>query len=473
MELAENIVVAGRFRLKRLIGRGGMGTVWEATHLRLDIPCAVKFMDVATVKEAHARFEREAKAAAQLRSPNVVQILDHGMCDDGTPYIAMELLDGEDLGKRLARVGRLAPQELIAIVNQVSRALTKAHQLGIVHRDLKPDNIFIVRDDDREIAKVLDFGIAKSLTHELSGSSTKTGAMLGTPFYMSPEQAQGTKQVDSRSDLWAMAVICFEALTGARPFVSEALGDLLVKIIVSPLPVPSQCGQVPAGFDAWWMRAASRDPAQRFQSAKDFVDSLALACGISQVSGVTDLARHPGSMPPAPPDLYERRNSTPAPAATQGLPGTGSPVARSSPSLAPPPVNKTGLIVGGIAGGILLLATVVGGAIALRAKATPESANGGSAGLPAATAAPSAQPLPAASSAAGSDARPQSSATQVSSAAAAVTLVPVEPPPTQPQATTTASVPKVAPQHSAAATAAPRATGPSTPQPKPTYNPGI
>src|SRR5215472_15348487 len=172
---APNVVIAERFRLTQMLGRGGMGSVWHAIHLGLDVPCAVKFIEGegAQLPEMQARFEREAKAAAMLRSPNVVQILDHGVCE-GTPYIAMELLDGEDLGKRLQRVGHLTPQELHAIVNQVCRALGKAHGLGIVHRDLKPDNIFLVHDDDREIAKVLDFGIAKSRVADLSGSNTKT-----------------------------------------------------------------------------------------------------------------------------------------------------------------------------------------------------------------------------------------------------------------------------------------------------------
>jgi serine/threonine-protein kinase len=292
MQLAEGMVVAGRFRLGQMLGRGGMGSVWQAVHLGLEVPCAVKFIegDLAALPEAQGRFEREAKAAAQLRSPHVVQILDHGVWE-GTPYIAMELLEGEDLGKRIARVGRLGPQETAGIVAQVCRALGKAHGAGIVHRDLKPDNIFLVRDDDREITKVLDFGIAKSRSLELGGSSnTKTGAMLGTPYYMSPEQAQGVRQVDSRTDLWALAIIVFQALTGRLPFESEALGDLLVKIIVSPLPVPSQCGPVPPGFDAWWAKAAARDPAERFQSAKELSDSLALVCGVSQASGITDLS---------------------------------------------------------------------------------------------------------------------------------------------------------------------------------------
>jgi serine/threonine protein kinase len=348
MQLAINTVVAGRFRLNHLIGRGGMGSVWHATHLGLDIPCAVKFIEgeMAQVPEAQTRFEREAKAAAQLRSPNVVQILDHGICE-GTPYIAMELLDGEDLGKRLTKAVRLSPQELHPIVNQVCRALTKAHALGIVHRDLKPDNIFLVRDDDREIAKVLDFGIAKSHSQQLGVSdTTKTGAMLGTPYYMSPEQAQGTKQVDGRSDLWALAVICFRALTGKLPFTSEALGDLLMKIIIGPIPVPSQYGPVPDGFDKWWTKATAREPAERFQSAKDFADSLALVCGVSQVSGIIDrphlrvVAHQTAAGPGVPPGQADARAQGPQPNPGYGpRPSTETPRPQAAP---PPQMMQTG-----------------------------------------------------------------------------------------------------------------------------------
>jgi hypothetical protein len=379
MQLAENTVVAGRFRLNRLIGRGGMGSVWQATHLGLDIPCAVKFIEgeLATLEEAKTRFEREAKAAAQLRSPHVVQILDHGICED-TPYIAMELLDGEDLGKRLAKVGHLTPAELHGIMSQVCRALTKAHALGVVHRDLKPDNIFLVKDDDREIAKVLDFGIAKSRMHDLNGSSnTKTGAMLGTPYYMSPEQAQGTRQVDFRTDLWALAVICFQALTGRLPFESGALGDLLVKIIMAPLPMPSQFGAVPPDFDRWWEKAASRDVTQRFQSAKDFSDSLALVCGVSQVSGTLDRAKltagQAGSIPrlvAASPYGHEPMEANYAPANTQGgsalgahgllgAPGTGAPMTNTVGGAAPG--SRTGLIVILAAAAVVVLGSIGGG----------------------------------------------------------------------------------------------------------------
>src|SRR5215472_10547433 len=161
--------------------------------------------------------------------------------------------------------------------------------MGIVHRDLKPDNIFLVKDDDREIVKVLDFGIAKANKNTLEGSNTKTGAMLGTPYYMSPEQAQGTKAVDSRSDLWSLAVIVFQCVTGKLPFESDALGDLLVKIIVAPVPVPSQVNaDVPPGFDQWFAKASCREPTQRFQTAREFAEALSLVFGISQVTELMD-----------------------------------------------------------------------------------------------------------------------------------------------------------------------------------------
>jgi hypothetical protein len=385
MLLAENTVVAGRFRLISLLGRGGMGSVWRANHLGLDIPCAVKFIegDLAAVPEAQARFEREAKAAAQLRSPHVVQILDHGVFE-GTPYIAMELLEGEDVGKRLARVGRLSPRDLFTIMSQVCRALARAHAVGIVHRDLKPDNIFIVKDDDREIVKVLDFGIAKSQSMDLSSGNTKTGALLGTPYYMSPEQAQGIKQVDFRSDLWALAVICFQALTGRLPFESDALGDLLVRIIVAPLPVPSQVGPVPPGFDAWWAKASSRDPRGRFDSAKELSDALALVCGVTNpgqpIESAAGAARGVGAVPTA----------------TTG--GIGSPMARTiDPVIPKKSMGAVAAILGIVAG-----VAVLGGGFAIwqsqRTGAAPvqASASLSVARNPAETAPPSVTPPPAA-----------------------------------------------------------------------------
>ncbi len=189
-----------------------MGAVWEGTHASLGSRVAVKFIDAeyAESPEARSRFENEARAAARLRSKHVVEVYDHGVSEDGRPFIVMEFLDGEPLDKRLDRVGRLSPKETAHVVLQVCRGLTKAHAAGIVHRDLKPENVFLVWDDEEgtDIAKVVDFGIAKFQDASLgSSSATRTGSVLGTPHYMSPEQARGLRSVDSRSDLWSVAVI--------------------------------------------------------------------------------------------------------------------------------------------------------------------------------------------------------------------------------------------------------------------------
>jgi serine/threonine-protein kinase len=273
---AKDAVVNGRYRLERELGRGGMGSVWVAHDLSLDTPCAVKFIDqgAAGSPELRARFEREAKAAARLRSPNVVQILDHGVCDD-TPFIAMELLEGESLGSRIARLGRLPREDTIRFVSDVARALTKAHAAGIVHRDLKPENIFLARDDDHETAKVLDFGIAKTRLPGDSLTKTRTGMLLGTPCYMSPEQANGTLPVDAKTDLWSLGVIAFQCVTGRLPFESEALGDLLDRIMNKPIPVPSRVADgVPPAFDVWFRSACARSPEVRFSGARELAEAL-------------------------------------------------------------------------------------------------------------------------------------------------------------------------------------------------------
>ena len=217
-------LVGGKYQLVKLIGRGGMGSVWEARHVSLGTPSAIKFIEAeyANSAEARSRFDKEAKAAATIQSKHAIQIYDHGVTDDGKPYIVMELLTGEPLDKRIERLGTLTLQDTARILQHVSRGLARAHERGIVHRDLKPENIFIVRntDDDEEIAKVLDFGIAKiqnSPHNPGITSSTKTGAVLGTPFYMSPEQARGLRNVDHRTDVWSLGVIAYKCLTGRLP----------------------------------------------------------------------------------------------------------------------------------------------------------------------------------------------------------------------------------------------------------------
>ena len=270
-------VIKGRYRLEQLLGRGGMGSVWRAEHLELGSKVAVKLLEAGVGSDERnlARFMREARAAAALKSKNVVQILDHGT-DEGRAFIAMELLIGESLRARMARTNGMAAVDALKFITELLRAIQKAHEGGVVHRDLKPDNVFIV-EDEPEFVKVLDFGIAKIQKTDLdmsAGSMTQTGMMLGTPYYMSPEQAQA-QQVDHRTDLWAIAVIAFEALTGKRPFVGDSFGELVISICTSPVPIPSSLTKVPRGFDEWFVHGTQREPARRFQSAREMADELA------------------------------------------------------------------------------------------------------------------------------------------------------------------------------------------------------
>lgn len=303
-------VIAGKYRLIHLLGKGAMGEVWRAEHTTLGAPVAVKLIDLDLLgpgthqnSEIVVRFFREAKAAAALRSPHVVQILDHGY-DDKLPYIAMEMLEGETLEGRLDRTRVLPPVMTATIITHVARAIGKAHEAGIVHRDLKPGNVFVVQNDDEEVAKVLDFGIAKATTGAFGaegGVSTRTGSVVGTPCYMSPEQALGNKSIDYRADLWSLGVIAFECICGVRPFDSEALGDLIVQICARPLPIPSEVVAasgvpIPEGFDAWFAKACAREPADRFQSARELAESLRFLL-VPDSSGIINFGVTGASMP--------------------------------------------------------------------------------------------------------------------------------------------------------------------------------
>jgi serine/threonine-protein kinase len=346
-------VVDGKYRLTTKLGQGGMGAVWRADHLTLNAPVAVKLLDpsISHTEEGLARFLREAQAAAALRGTHVVQTFDYGI-DKDVPFIVMELLVGENLAQRVSSKGPMPAPAVAMLLKQVARAMSKAHQAGIVHRDLKPDNIFLVDvEDDEPLAKVLDFGIAKA-SGELAvslASKTRTGALLGTPFYMSPEQAQGTMEVDFRSDLWALGVITFEALVGKRPFESEALGDLLLKICVLPIPVPSKHGAVPAGFDAWFARAVAREPSQRFGSA-------------SEMARAFERIVHPGRAMQASVDLSMSSPGLVMAPAGDSLEGTE---VLAAPTPSPRrPFFVMGAAVAVVLGGIALLAAFQGHATA-------------------------------------------------------------------------------------------------------------
>jgi eukaryotic-like serine/threonine-protein kinase len=253
-----------------------MGQVWRAEHLSLGSMVAVKLVDLASSpnpQETMARFLHEARAAASIKHTNVVQTLDHGA--EGTAaYIVMELLEGVSLAKQLERLRVLPVSDTVRIFREIGRALEKAHAQGIVHRDLKPENVFLANQDGREVVKLLDFGIAKTSDSTPNPHlKTQVGTVVGTPSYMSPEQVLG-KPLDYRSDLWQIAMIAFECVTGQRAFSGATLGELFMRICTAPMPVPSQIAKVPMGFDAWFARASQRDPNARFQSIRELVDTL-------------------------------------------------------------------------------------------------------------------------------------------------------------------------------------------------------
>jgi serine/threonine protein kinase len=293
-------LVARRFRLVRELGRGNMGTVWLADHETLGVRCAVKFSSVDAERDPayRERFEREARSVAKLDSPNVVRVLDYDVFD-GVPFLAMEWLSGEDLESRLRRVRRLRASEVHRLVTQVARGLERAHAAGIVHRDLKPGNIFLARSDRGEVAKILDFGLAKVTSVEGGEAMTQAGAVLGTPLYMSPEQARSVSDIDHRSDLWSLGVVTYECLLGKLPFDGPSLGEVFARIMFEPIPVPSAIDpDVPPAFDRWWARAACREVDGRFTSAREMADALGCALADEGHSSRSDLASVRSVRPP-------------------------------------------------------------------------------------------------------------------------------------------------------------------------------
>src|SRR5262245_57398243 len=274
--------IVGSYRLVRKIGEGGMGAVYLGEHTLLGRPAAVKMLlrDLSHREELVARFFNEARAATAVKHPGIVEIYDFGYHTDGSAYIVMEYLEGESLASRLATMRRLPEARATALCRQIAGALGAAHAKGIVHRDLKPDNVFIVRDPDTqdgERTKILDFGIAKLASEQAGISKTRTGTVLGTPAYMSPEQSKGAGNVDARADLYALGCILFEMLCGRPPFVAEGGGEVMAQHIYAPVPMPSSIAPIAPQLEQLILRALAKDPPQRFQSADDMISALQTA----------------------------------------------------------------------------------------------------------------------------------------------------------------------------------------------------
>jgi serine/threonine-protein kinase len=319
-------VLSGKYRLDKMIGQGGMGSVWAATHLGVGREVAIKVIaaQFASSREVRRRFDTEAKAAARLKSRHVVQVYDNGELADGTPFIAMELLHGETLHHRIHQKGPIPLVEAVKMITQVCRALAKAHQLGIIHRDIKPENIFLAEaeDDDGEyIVKVLDFGVARVQSPSQDEASTATGALVGTPLFMSPEQARGLRSIDHRTDLYSLGLVAYTMLTGNLPFTSESFTDLIVQICTRPLPrIVAAAPWLPATMDAWFFKACGREPQERFASAQELTDALDVAARVSQPQIPTADDR---SAPRLSHDVYPPPN-----VARPALPAALSPAAR-------------------------------------------------------------------------------------------------------------------------------------------------
>jgi serine/threonine protein kinase len=267
----------GRYALRDKLGSGAMGEVygaWDPQHQR-EVAIKVVRTDREGDDSVTHRLEREARALERIDHPNVVRVHEVGR-DAGRLFIVMERLLGETLQTRLEREGRLAPTIVHEIVAGTCAGIGHAHALAIVHRDLKPANVFLTESG----VKVLDFGIAKGLAGGTLGASTMSGAVLGTPHYMSPEQATDSKRIDHRTDLWSVGVIAYECLVGARPFEGANVAELAVAIVSGDPPPPSRrIAEISTDVDAWFARALARDPAARFQSAEEmpavFADAIA------------------------------------------------------------------------------------------------------------------------------------------------------------------------------------------------------
>jgi serine/threonine-protein kinase len=414
-------VLAGKYRVERVLGAGGMGVVVAAHHLQLDQKVALKFLLPAALSNADAvgRFLREARAAVKITGEHVARVLDVGQLENGSPYIVMEYLQGLDLAGWLTERGPLPIELAVDFLLQTCEAIADAHALGIVHRDLKPANLFCVERSDGQLSiKVLDFGISKVTTPGAAGHDmTRTHALVGSPYYMSPEQMQSSKNVDPRTDIWSMGIILFELLAGRTPFDAESVTELAIKVATTrPPSVRSFRPEVPPELEAVIATCLQKEPGQRYQTVgelavalKDFGSKQARA----SVERVLGTLRRAGISGPVLPPSGEFRVRTvsipgsgpiPAPITTASWgDSAASPRPRSRATLVA--VTLVGLAVLSLGGTLLFLrkppatVTAVPAAASTPAVAAP-TASSPPAAAPASSDPPavSLEPLPAAPS---------------------------------------------------------------------------
>jgi serine/threonine-protein kinase len=374
-------ILAGKYRIERMIGRGGMGAVYAAEHLLLNQRVAVKLLvgELVNSEEATHRFMNEARAAAKIQGDHVARVLDIAQLPSGAPYMVMEFLEGSDLSGLLKARGVLTVPEVVDYSLQALDALAQAHAAGIVHRDLKPANLFLAkRHDGSSVVKVLDFGISKNLT-PMAGTPqgmTQTRALLGSPEYMSPEQLRTPRGVDARTDIWSLGVILYELLTGRMPFTGEAMGELFMQIMeANPAPVRSHRADIPAALETIVMRCLSRDPAARYQTVAELAAALkpfasdqmrAVMAARQSSPGIRAAAQVLAPMEAAAVTGPGLAGSTSAPWANTGTDGpTGLPDARRS---------KIVGIIGG--GALVLVVAVIGVSVTVKSAHSPAAAQG-------------------------------------------------------------------------------------------------
>ena len=322
--MAPGTMLAGKYRVERLLGQGGMGWVVEATHVQLEQRVALKFMHAkngAENPDAVARFLREARAAARIQSEHIARVFDVGTLEGGEPYLVMEFLEGQDLEGLLREKGKLPVAQVVEIALQACEGLAEAHAKGIVHRDLKPANLFLARKTDGSTrVKLLDFGISKLAPQAGAQDQgmTSTQTLMGSPLYMSPEQLRSTKNVDRRADLWSMGIILYEMLGGRSPFEADTLPEVCARIMAEPPPGLS-IGN--AAAEAVVMRCLEKDPNNRYADAGALATALA-PLGLPESRAIADrIARVVRSSDASLPGLRVEASGSQAPIAAAAASG--------------------------------------------------------------------------------------------------------------------------------------------------------
>jgi eukaryotic-like serine/threonine-protein kinase len=292
-------IVDGKYRIEAVIGTGGMGTVYRAVNTIIDRFVAIKVLRRRHVpgSDSERRFQREARIAASIGHPNIVVIYDLGTLRSGAPYQVMELLEGRTLAARLREEGPLELSDVVGYAEAILGALEAAHERGVVHRDLKPDNVFLHQRYERLVVKLLDFGVSKAIEGgDFAPSITQTGAVLGTPYYLAPEQARGERELDHRVDLWSMGVLLYQCLTGVLPFRAPHYGALIEEIErAAPVPPTQRRPELPTAVEAVILKALAARPADRFASAAEMRKALLRAAASRGVVSVTRASRAPDS----------------------------------------------------------------------------------------------------------------------------------------------------------------------------------